>query len=165
MSAAVDLNHLPDTYELPKARWRISVLLGVSMAFLLVGFAMAADHDTAAGWPVIVTFGVCFVVFTLAMFGRSSVTLDRDGFTHQTLFGSRRYAWRNVSECVAQRVGRSRMILFNDVAKVETPFSRFSRTMLRGYNTGIPAAFIGGKLDDASALMNAFRARALRRAA
>ena len=162
MTETLDLRHLPDTYELPKARWRLALMLGIACAFCLIGVFMAADSDPR-GWFVAGFFGLCFLVFVVAIFARSSVALDRDGFTHQTLFYAKRYSWRDVSEFAHARVGRTRMILFNDQTKVDTPFSRFSRTMLRGYNAGMPTATIGGSLDNACATLNAFRARALRR--
>jgi hypothetical protein len=164
VTETVDPKHLPDMLELPKARWRIFLLLGVSMAFVVAGFAMVFENDTT-GLLVAGFFGVCFVVFIVAAFARSSVTLDRDGFTHQSLFAAKRYAWRDVSEFTHARVGRTRMILFNDETKTDTLFSKFTRSMTDGYNAGIPTATIGGSIDEACATMNAFRARALRRAA
>lgn len=165
MSAALDLNHLPDSYDLPKATWRLALMLGVCGAFFVIGFTAASADRGMQGWPVMAVFGVCFAAFFVVLFTRSGITLDRDGFTYQWLLGGKRYAWRDVSEFKARQAGRSRMIVFNDATKVDSPFSRFSRAMMGGYNTGIAAPFVGGKLEDACAILNAFRERALRRSA
>lgn len=165
MSAALDLEHLPDTYELPKATWRLGLMLGVSAAFFLIGVTLALAGKPAEAWPAFLIIPGLLVVFLLVLFSRSAVTLDRDGFTYSWLFGGRHYAWRDVSEFTARQMGRSRLIAFNDQTKVDGALSGLSRFARGGYNSSINAIFIGGKLEAACATMNAFRARALRRAA
>lgn len=165
MSQAIDLAHLPDTYELPKANWKLFLMLGVALGLFVMGFTVGAEGEVMRGLPFMLLFAVFFAAVIGAIFMRTSIVLDREGFTYNWLFGGKRYAWRDVSDVAGRHVGRSRMILFNDASKVDTPLSKLSRAFRAGYNSGIAAAFVGGKLDDACAIMNAFRARALRRGA
>lgn len=163
MSTALDLNHLPDSYEMPKATWRITLIMGAALVFFLIGFGLASDRERISGWPIILVVVVAYSGILLAIFWRYSLTLDRDGFTSSWLFGSKRYAWRDVSEFKARSFGRSRLIVFDDQTRVDGPLSSYRRYVRGGCNSSITAAFIAGKLDDACATMNAFRARALRR--
>jgi hypothetical protein len=160
-SSALDLKHLPDEYELPKARLKIAILIVLSLIFILGG-AVVAARDLTAGLFVAFFFGLCTLVFVLVMIGGSRVVLERNGFEVRHLFRSHRYNWRDVSEFTYARVGRSRMILFNDQSRPDTARGVFRR-FLRGYNAGFPAGLLAGPLDDVVARMNAFRARALRK--
>lgn len=165
MSQALDLNHLPDTYEMPKATWRIAAIMGAALAIIVASSVLAADRQSTPMMPLSLGFAVLFTGIVFAIFFRSSLTLDRDGFTHQWLLGGKRYAWRDVSELAPRYAGRSRMIVFNDQTKADSPLGGIGKFARGGYNSSITAAFIGGSLENACATMNAFRARALRRAA
>lgn len=155
-----DLRHLPDEYELPKARFRLIALGVLSLAFICGG-AVLASRDLSAGLFVTFFFGIALLVFILILTGGSGVVLQRDKFEVRNLFRSKQYAWRDVSEFTHQRVGRTRMVLFNDTTRSDT--GGFRRRFLRGYNSGFTAGLYAGPLDDVVAKMNAFRARALRK--
>lgn len=160
-SAGFDPKHLPDEYELPKARIKIALLALLSLVFVASG-AFLASRDLSAGLFVTLFFGLCTLVFVIVLVGGSSVVLERNGFEVRHMFRSQRHAWRDVSEFTHARVGRTRMILFNDTTRPDTARG-FLRRFLRGYNSGFPAGLIAGPLDDVCARMNAFRARALRK--
>jgi hypothetical protein len=160
-SAELDLKHLPDEYELPKARAKIVVLMGLSLVFILGGVVISA-RDLRAGLFVSLLFGLFLLAFVLLIIGGSRVVLERNGFEVRHLFRSQRYNWRDVSEFTHARVGRSHMILFNDVTRADKA-GGFFRRFLRSHNSGFPAGLLAGPLDDVCARMNAFRARALRK--
>jgi hypothetical protein len=161
MSDDFDLKHLPDEYELPKARIKIIALGMLSLVFIFGGAILAA-RDLNAGLFVSLFFGVALLVFILVLMGGSGVMLQRDKFEVRNLFRSKQYAWRDVSEFTHQRVGRTRMVLFNDTTRADTAHGALRR-FLRGYNSGFPAGLYAGPLDDVVAKMNAFRTRALKK--
>jgi hypothetical protein len=157
----VDLKHLPDSASLPKAWIKLSLMLAVALVLMVGGVLMVRDSG-ATGWWVPGFFALCAAVFAWGMLGGSGVTLTRDSFSVRTLFKTMRYDWKNVSEFSHARVGRTHLIVFNDLTQRDGVLAKMNR-FTTGHNSGFPAGFIGGSLDAACATLNAFRARALSR--
>ena len=100
------------------ARWKLLVMLAVSLAFTTIGALMIRDNQGIKAWLSASFFGLCSTVFAIQLFPRASyLHLRPDGFVACTLF--RRWPlvrWDSVSEfqVVAVPPLGKKMVVYND---------------------------------------------------
>lgn len=149
---------LPDRVDLPTPRVKLAALLLVCLAFVTGGVWMLSEGESW-GWLAVGFFGVGVLAFALMIVTGVGVSLDRDGFTVRTPLRRTRYAWKQVSTFSTARMRSTRFIVFDDLSRKSGWVSAVNRELVGG-NRSIPASIISGSLDDACALLNAFRERA-----
>ncbi len=149
---------LPDTVFLRTPRWKALLVLLGSVAFVAIG-AVLVRQGEAFGWLAIAFFGLGVPVALIMLLGKSGLSLDRAGFEMPVFGGRRRYRWRDVSAFEAVNVYGAAMIVFDDLKS--RGFLAHANQAVCGRNAGIGATLIPGDLDQACALLNAFRDRAL----
>jgi hypothetical protein len=151
------LTSLPERVDLPTPPLKLAVLLLVCLLFVAGGVWMLSESEPF-GWLAIGFFGLGVPVFALMMVAGVGLSLDREGFTIRTALRSKRYAWKQVSAFTTVRMRSTSFIVFDDLARPAGWLSQANRAITGG-NSSIPASIISGSVDDACALLNAFRAR------
>lgn len=146
------------TRVLPRPRWRIAGFMVLTAAFVAVG-ALMVRGGQPFGWVIGGLFALGTAGFAYLLVGDLGVTLDHDGFEIRTLFKRKRYRWAHVSTFAPYRMQGSAMILFDDADRPEGMLASINRTLI-GRTESIPAILIAGSVDEASALLNQYRARA-----
>lgn len=154
----MSLNPIPETAYLRAPRLKALMLLAGSLGFVVLGVFLLRDGEVF-GWLVAGFFGLGVPVALLMLFGKSGLLLDRAGFEMPVLAGRRRYAWRDVSEFEVVTIYTATMIVFDDLKS--NGFLAHANSAVCGRNAGIGAALISGDINEACALLNAFRNRAL----
>ncbi len=145
--------------SLPRAPLKAILLLLCAVLFVAVGVWMILDGEPF-GWIAAGFFALGIPAALAMLLGEAPVQLDREGFELRTVFKRRRYFWVKLSEFGLAQVGSTRFIVFDDSSKQRRVLDRINRGLVGGTES-LPASLIGGRLEDACALLNAFRERAL----
>ena len=154
------MNDLPDRIELPAPRYKLAALLAMMLVIIAVG-VFTALKASYVGWIVAGAGIILAGVYGYALANGVGLSLDRDGFTARTLLGERRHAWSDCSEFKIGRRGKIRALRFDD-AKREGGIADVDAQAGRG-NSSISPILMTNGLKRTRDLMNAFRARALRK--
>jgi hypothetical protein len=147
--------------NLPRAVWKNVLGFAVSLAFAAVGALMLEDGEIM-GWAPMGFFALCAVVFGVYLIGDYGVSLDSEGFELRTVLSRKRWPWRDVSAFEIAASHRTRMIFFDDTGSQQTFLGKVNKWLF-GRTSSLPSIVIGGKLEEACALLNAYRAQALSR--
>lgn len=145
---------LPDRMTLRAPLGMILLYTLGSAAFVAAGYWMVQD-GLALGWLGVAFFGLCGLICFSMLIGRTGLSLEPQGLTVHMGFMVRRYAWSAVSEFRPFAQG-----LVFDRLGPQSAWSELNR-QASGATSTIPKVVIPGKLEDAAALLNAFRARAV----
>ena len=137
---------------------KFAALLVICLALAVVGLWMVSEREPA-GWVAAVFFGFCALMAAVAMAMGAGLSLDPEGFTMRSALRRKRYLWAQVSPFSTVRAGRRSYIVFDDLSRRAGWLSQANRALVGGA-CAIPAAIISGSLEDACALLNAFRKRA-----
>jgi hypothetical protein len=146
------------TRALPRPRWRIVGFI-VLMVPLAAAGALMVHEGQPLGWLIGGFFALCAATFVWMLVGDFGVTLDHDGFEIRTLFTRKRYRWAHVSTFAPYRTQSSAMVLFDDADRPEGMLTSINRAIV-GKTESIPAILLAGSVEDASVLMNQYRATA-----
>lgn len=152
---------LPDIAELKPDRLRWLVIFLISAGFVAIAAWIGPSNPTLF-WGAGGFFVFCGLVAAPLMFGVGSrLSLDREGFSCQTLFRTFRREWRECSAFYPVTTGFRKFVGFSaqqDEA-AHPNLAAANRAML-GASGILPDTF-GLTADDLCDLMNRFRARAL----
>ena len=152
---------LPDIVELKPDRVRWLVIFLISAGFVAIA-ARIGPSDPMLFWGAGGFFFLCGLVAAPLMFGVGSrLSLDREGFSCQTLFRTFRREWRACSAFYPVTTGFRKFVGFSaqqdDTAH---PNLAAANRALIGASGMLPDTF-SLTADDLCNLMNRFRARAL----
>jgi hypothetical protein len=157
------MTDLPERVDLPRA-WRRGVfVLLASLAFLIIG-SWIVSIGSLGGWIFVGFFVVGIPTGLSMLFGSEGVSLDRGGFEVRSLISRKRYRWTDVSKFSVVRMWDAHCIGFDDTARKRPLLDSVNRFAF-GHSNWISNVLVGGNMNKACALMNAFRERALAEAA
>lgn len=151
---------LPDRLDLPTPMMKFAALLVICLVLAAVGLWIVSEGEPA-GWIAAAFFGVCALLAAVTMVTGAGLSLDPEGFTMRSALRRKRYLWAQVSAFSTVRAAQRSYIVFDDLSGRAGWLSRTAGALMGG-NSSIPAAIISGSLEDACALLNAFRERAAR---
>jgi hypothetical protein len=101
----------------------------------------------------VIALGSVTLISVIGALQTASLTLRDDGFETDTLFATRKFLWRNVTNIRTYYIYRAgKKVVLND-AQFGTPFI--------GHNVVLRGSYEGMKPDDLADLMKAWQARAL----
>ena len=158
------LSRFPGPVVLAPSRRKWLFVLGVSVAFVAIGFWMRHD-EPLGGWLVVGFFGLGTLVAPLMLLpGAGGLRLDSDGFEMMTLFRRHHSRWAEVSEfevvCVPPTL--QTMVAFDHARAEDSALAKANRILV-GRTSGLPDNY-SLSYEDLAAIMNEWRARAISRA-
>jgi hypothetical protein len=138
-------------------RWKVLVLLAVSLVFTAIGVGMAADGRWM-GWVAVGFFGLGVVVFTVQLLpGSASLRLGPDGFVICSLFRPSTCRWSDVARFGVGTVGPKRMVVFDFAPNARGSVAlRRLATALSGWEGALPDCY-GMSAEELAALLNAYK--------
>jgi hypothetical protein len=146
---------------------QILVLIGCAVLAFGCALVIHDPHNGSEwkGWLGLLFFGGGGIIYlVLGLTGNQNLALDEDGFSVASAVRTYRYEWGNVTPFSVIRVGRARtkMVGFS-VTNKHSMLQNLNKTLV-GAGGGLPNIYTM-RPEKLAALMNAYRAQALRQAA
>src|SRR4051812_18626261 len=161
ITASEILSRFPGMVTLYPSRRKWLLVLAGSLAFAVGGFWMIRDQQ-AAGWYVLIFFGLCAIVALVIMLpGAASLKLDREGFEVVNLFRRHRTKWKDVGDFNTAAIPPSNIVLvvYDDATVENSKVVQFS-IKLTGRNAALNDTY-GLAAEDLAQAMTQWRVRAL----
>jgi hypothetical protein len=150
------LARFPGPVVIEPTELRKFINMGVAMLLATSALVYIAQHASVGGAVGLAVIGLAWLI----VFGKNSLTLDRDGFVNCTMFVTIRRRWRDVRDFRSWTIRTTLMITYDHLATKESAFARrINRAMNSGNSSFIWSFGLSGP--EAVALMNAWRERAL----
>lgn len=153
---------LPDTLTLKPSRMRWVFVFAVGAGFSAAAALLMTDAEPLVRWGVFAFFLLVALVAIPGMTGwRSQLSLDREGFTCQTIFRSFRRNWKDCSPFAPVSIGLNRFAGFSTATdEAKHPGLASMNRGLIGASGMLPDRY-GMSARDLCDLLNRFRARAV----
>lgn len=153
----------PGPVRFHPSRLKFVLLLIVCLLFSFGGIYMVRD-GASGGWAVLLFFGLgVLVCIAIVLPGANGLTLGPDGFEVRSMYRGARTRWQDASGFMSAQIppyGHN-MVVYDD-ATIKPGMLAKANVGMTGRNAALPDTY-GMNADGLAALMEAWRARALRR--